>query len=274
MEENLQNLKKSIAFAENILSDLTQYSDLKLEHKIVISLYRQLLEQTCGGYTLAINKLGGPLKIMERSAFETYLALKYILQEEKSIQERAYSYYVGFLKNIQTETYDWAKYPSVDASLKEDIERDMRHISFILDNTILKKTLNEWDNKRERINKKRKKGQEINPKWHSLFNGPPSINQLALQLMTKDPLISTYYSSLSKEAHGYNSLKDTNYLRLIDQPLSLKPITYNIHPTDTSPIRGLCTGGLAEIIVYLCPIHIDNYLKFMEEIGIDTEIEI
>ncbi|MGM2417508.1 DUF5677 domain-containing protein [Bacillus cereus group sp. BceL062] len=274
MEENLQNLKKSIAFAEEILIELTQCSSLKLEHKIVISLYRQLLEQTCGGYTLAINKLGGPLKIMERSAFETYLALKYILQEDTLIQERAYSYYIGFLQNIQTETYDWAKSSSVDKSLKEDIEKDLKHISIILDNTVFKQVLNEWDNKREKINRNRKKGKEINPKWHSLFDGPPNINQLALSLITKDTLISTYYGSLSKEAHGYNSLKDTNYLTLIDKPLLLKSITYNIHPTDTSPIRALCTGGLAEIIVYLSPKHIDNYLKFLEEIGVDTEIDI
>jgi len=47
-----------------------------------------LLEQTYGGYNLAVNNLGDPLKIMERSAFKTYLSLTYILQKISEEKER------------------------------------------------------------------------------------------------------------------------------------------------------------------------------------------
>ncbi|PDZ49770.1 hypothetical protein CON07_20095 [Bacillus sp. AFS094611] len=267
MERNLENLNKTIVFAESILDDLKNLNDLKLEHKIVISLYRKLLEQTCGGYISAINNLGGPLKIMVRATLETYLALKYILQKEQFIQRRAYSYYIGFLNDIKLDASDWCEHLDLEESHRQNIEFDLIHISKILDSKLLKKVVAEWKNT------KRKSGKPYNPKWYSLYGGPQTLQQLAKRLEKEDPFIRLYYSSLSQEAHGYNSLEDTNYFHLIDKPLSLKPIISKLSPDHFGPIRAFCMAAVAEIIVYFFPERRNIYLEFAKEIGMKTEID-
>lgn len=268
MEQNLKKLNKSIVFAESILNDLKNLDDLELEHKIIISLYRKLLEHTCGGYISAVNNLGGPLQTMARATLETYLALKYILQEEEFVKRRAYSYYIGFLNDIQLDATNWCKHLELEETHKKNLELDIKHISAILDSQLLQEVVTEWKNT------KRESGKSYNPKWHSLFDGPKSIQQLAKRLMEGDHFIRLYYGSLSQEAHGYNSLKDTNYFHLIEKPLSLKPIISTISPDNFGPIRAFCMAGVAEIIVYFFPERRNDYLEFSKGIGMDTEIDI
>lgn len=269
MEQPLINLKKSITFGEWVLKELANRNDLELEQKIIISLYRKFLEQTYGAYISAVNNLDSPLQIMQRSALETYLSIRYILQEEELVQKRAHSYYIGFLKNLEKEVTDWCTYTEVDELLTNGIGDTKQKISNILHNPILKTTLDEWKKTRLKINRRRKKGKKHNPKWYSLFNGPLSINKLAETLIKEDPSIYLFYGALSQEAHGYYSLKGTNYLTLIDKPLNLKPIADSLVPADWSPIVAFSTGALREIIFYLMPERIGIFLEFMKEINMD-----
>lgn len=274
MEQKLRNLEKSLFFCESILNEFIKRNDLELEHKIVIALYRKLLEQTHGGYILVVNNLDGPLKIMERSAFETYLSLMYILQKKESIKDRASSYYFGFLKDLQKATNDWIKHTELDTQFIEEVDRNSQSISSILDSPKFKEVSNEWEKNWKRVNKKRWKGTEINPKWHSLFKGKDSINKLAKSLMTKDPAIQSYYGALSQEAHGYNSLKSTNYLNLINEPLSLKPIFYPVPSYSLDVINAFCIRALDYIIAYWIPERRETFTEFLIEIGMETEMDI
>lgn len=270
MEQPLTNLKKSITFGEWVLKELANRNDLELEQKIIISLYSKFVEQTHGAYISAVNNLDSPLQIMQRSALETYLSIRFILQKEELVQKRAYSYYIGFLKNLENEVTDWCTYTEVDELITNNIDDTKQQISNVLDNPILETTLYEWNKTWRKINRRREEGKEHNPKWYSLFNGPRSINQLAEGLIKEEPSIYLFYSALSQEAHGYYSLKNTNYLTLIDEPLKLKPITDSLVPADWSPILAISTGALREIIFYLMPERTRIFLAFMKEINLDT----
>ncbi|PGM07268.1 hypothetical protein CN935_20310 [Bacillus cereus] len=270
MERELKKLEKTVEFGTYILHELKTQNDLELKHKVLISIYRKLLEQTYGGYTLAINELVGPLKIMNRAVFETYLALKYILQKEELTEIRAYSYYIGFLKDVEAKYNDWKEHNQFlppNESFKKDVEKAQEGLSNILNNPILEDVLIEWEKTRE------KSKREYNPKWHSLYNGPRTINRLAMDLMQEDDLVNTYYGALSHEAHGYASLMDSNFERFIDdEPLSLNPIAKGFHKGDIKFLRAFFLGGLVGIIKPLFPEYRPICSVFVEELGIDDEI--
>ncbi|MDR4984998.1 MULTISPECIES: hypothetical protein [Bacillus cereus group] len=60
-------MSKSIQFGEVFLKDLEKKTDLELEDKIIIALYRKLLEQADASYVLADHNLEGPLTVMKKT---------------------------------------------------------------------------------------------------------------------------------------------------------------------------------------------------------------
>ncbi len=91
---------------------------------------------------LADHNLEGPLTVMKRTIFETYLSLRYILQKEEAITLRAYSYYVGFLKDAKIDGEEWLSQRKIDIS-DLSIEHDINGITEILNNPLLKNTIKE-----------------------------------------------------------------------------------------------------------------------------------
>lgn len=263
MESSLYILSKSIQFGEGFLKDLEKRTDLELEHKVVASLLRKLIEQADACYVLADHDLEGPLTVMKRSILETYLALRYILQKEELITDRAYSYYVGFLINSKNETRYWYKQQKVDVS-DLGLERLINIKSELLSNPKLKYILQEWQNT------KRKSKKPHNPNWYSLFNGPKSLKQLAKCLMEKESLIYSMYGSLSQEAHSYKALDATNYTEFMDKPLELKSIRCRVDTSDVITIKSFCTGAVFEAIKYLFPDRLHECWEFAIEIGMVT----
>lgn len=153
MESSLYRLSQSIKFGEKYLKGLEKRTDLELEHKIVSSLFRKLIEQANAGYVLAEQNLEGPLTVMKRSILETYLALRYILQKEELAKDRAYSYYVGFLINENNDKRTWSKQQQVDVShlnLQSSIDTNTE----ILNNPKFKYILQEWENTKRKSKKK------------------------------------------------------------------------------------------------------------------------
>lgn len=265
MEEDLEILSKSIQFGEAILKDLEKKTDLELEDKIIIALYRKLLEQADASYVLADHDLGGPLTVVKRSIFETYLALRYILQEEEVIPFRAYSYYIGFFKDRESNGKEWLSQNKVDMS-NSNLEEELTSISELLEHPKLINTLQNWENT------KRMSKRKHNPKWYSLSGGPTNLKQLSDLLMENEPLVYNIYGSFSQEAHGYTALEASNNLDLIDSPLLLKPIRSEIDPTDISVARAFFTGAMFEVINYLLPERLNDCVEFADTIGMKAEI--
>ncbi|PFE12559.1 DUF5677 domain-containing protein [Bacillus thuringiensis] len=260
MESPLHILSKSIQFGEKFLKELDKRTDLELEHKIVASLFRKLIEQADAGYVLADHDLEGPLTVMKRSILETYLAIRYILQKEESVKDRAYSYYVGFLIDSNKDMRSWSKQQQVDMSDLE-YERAIEINTEILKNPKFKYILQEWKKT------KRKFKKPHDPNWYSLFKGPWSLKQLADRVMQKDHLLYLFYGALSQEAHSYKALEATNYIELMDKPLELKPIRCTVEPDDVISIKAFYTGAMIEVILYLFPNRSDECLEFAREIG-------
>ncbi|HFJ9448187.1 DUF5677 domain-containing protein [Bacillus cereus group sp. TH243-1LC] len=269
MEQDLEILSKSIQFGEAFLKELEKKTDLKLEDKIIIALYRKLLEQADSCYVLADHNLDGPLTVMKRTIFETYLSLRYILQEEKSITLRAHSYYVGFLKDAKIDGEDWISQRKVDIS-DLNIEHDINGITEILNSPLLKNTIKEWED--TKTNFERKFKRKYNPKWYSLYNGPTSIKALSNKLMQNEVLVYKMYGSFSQEAHGYKALDASNKMELIDKPLVLKPIRSHIDPSNIGVCRSLLTGAMFEVVCYLLPDRLEDCVEFADTIGMKAEI--
>ncbi|MCU5408027.1 DUF5677 domain-containing protein [Bacillus cereus] len=263
MESSLDILSKCIQFGEKFLKDLDGRTDLELEHKVVASLFRKLIEQADAGYLLASNDLEGPLTVMKRSVLETYLALRYILQNEETAKDRAYSYYVGFLKDSNNDMRIWLTQQKMDVS-DLNLETFINIQSELLRNPKLKYILQEWKKT------KRKSKKQHDPSWYSLFNGPKSLKQLADCLMESESLVYKIYGSLSQEAHSYKALDATNYIELMDKPLELKPIRCRVDPSDVTNIRSFCTGAMFEAIKYLFPDRLHECWEFAIEIGMIT----
>lgn len=267
MESTLHNLSKTIKFGEGFLKDLEKRTDLELEHKIVSALFRKLIEQTTAGYVLTEQNLAGPLTIIKRSMLETYLALRYILQKEELIKNRAYSYYIGFLKNENNDKRTWNESPQVDLS-HIDIQGFIKTNTEILNNPKFKHILQEWENT------KRKSKKKYDPKWYSLFNGPWSLKGLSDCLMEGEPLAYAFYGTLSQEAHSYNALNAANFTEFMDKPLELNPIRCRVNTSDVRNIRSLCAWAMFEAIIYLFPDRTHEIWEFGIEIGMLREEDI
>ncbi|WP_018768073.1 DUF5677 domain-containing protein [Bacillus sp. 105MF] len=269
MDSALEILSKSIQFGEVFLKDLEKRTDLELEHKIIIALYRKLLEQADASYVLADHDLEGPLTVMKRAIFETYLSLRYILQEEELIISRAYSYYVGFLIDSKSDGEEWLSQSKIDIS-DLNLEHKLNGISEILNNPILKNTIREWEDTKTKLEKRFRR--KYNPKWYSLYNGPTSIRVLSNKLMQNESLVYKMYGSFSQEAHGYTALDASNKMELIDKPLVLKSIRSQIDPSDINICRSFLTGAMFEVVHYLLPDQVDDCIEFANTIGMKEEI--
>lgn len=259
MKPYLEVLSKSIQFGDETLKNMERKKELPIEHKIIIALYRKLLEQVDGNYILADHELEGPARVLLRSVMETFLSLMYIIQEKRRIQDRAFSYYVGFLKaELKIANNPLTSDNPNGFKNEEDSKLDIKEIESILNNRQFKKVLNEW----ERTNKKTK----YEPKWYSLFNGLTSVNKLVKRIADKD--MNLLYGILSMEAHGYQALSAVKHRDLTNDDFALQPIRNNIADETIKLTRVLLTSVTIRIINLIAPEYEPNLIKFAKEIGI------
>ncbi|MFB7351685.1 DUF5677 domain-containing protein [Bacillus thuringiensis] len=267
MDKRLIDLSKSIEFSVDLMTKLGEREDLTVEQKIILSIYRKLIEQIDGNFILADHQLKSPSIVMIRSALETYLSLKYITQHKKFIKDRAISYYVGYLKNQRIVHDNMLKNPPKHVSIpKEKFQNKIVMIDELLKEPIFNKILKQWKITKEIQNKKYNNTYE--PKWYSLFKeGPTSIKMLVRKL--NDDQIYKYYEILSLEAHGYESLNGLINDDIINNPFSFKPIR---NPENLNHFAGmaraLCTSASHEIINYMAPELNNEFIKFMDGLGL------
>lgn len=266
MDKQLNDLSKSINFSLDLMHKLEVREDLTIEQKIILSIYRKLIEQVDGNLILADQKLRSPSIVMVRSALETYLSLKYITQRKKFIKDRAVSYYLGYSKNQIIAYNNILKNPPTSVQFSnEQYKERVEKINQLLQLPVFKKTLHQWEITKNTLNKKFKNNHE--PKWYSLFNGPTSIKQLVNRLNSKT--IYEYYEVLSLEAHGYEALNGLRNSDIINESFSFKPIR-NIENLDhfAGIARSFCTSATHEIIKNMSPELNGEYINFMKELGL------
>lgn len=266
MDKHLNELSESINYGLGLMGKLEVREDLTIEQKIILSIYRKLIEQIEGNLILADQKLKSPSVVMVRSALETYLSLKYITQRKKFIKDRAISYYLGYLKNQKNVYNKILENPPIYVQFPNEQYREkIVKIDQLLQSPIFKKTLNQWAITKNTLNKKFKNNHE--PKWYSLFKGPTSIKQLVNELNSKT--IYRYYELLSLEAHGYEALNGLRNSDIINEPFSFKPIRTIENLDNFAGIaRSFCTNATYEVINYMSPESKEEYKKFLKELGL------
>lgn len=258
---NLHTLSKTIQFGEELLEDLAQEENLEIEHKIVIALYRKLLEQLDGNYILADHKMDSPSTVMIRAALETYLAIKYILQEKRRIRDRACCYYIGYLKSQEKTANDFIQKP-IKEMHQEVLKHKKQQAEEILNKPIFKKIIDEW----ERTKKASKSNFE--PKWYSLFNGPKTLKQLVDRLGDTEDY--RFYGLLSMEAHGYQAINGLGSVNIVDDPFVLKPIRSNFKDEGFNEeiARSLLNYATHKIVQHLFPKYQQRFIELGKEIGL------
>lgn len=254
----IEELSKSICFAEKLLMDLCVKDDLNLEQKIILSIYRKLIEQVDGNFVLVDHMLAGPSRVVVRTAFENLLALKYILLEDTFIKDRALCYYVGYIKSLEKMAKQLKKVPPRDMP-SDYPDSILRKASKILNDSSFQDILNEWNYR------KRKSGYA--PYWYSLFNGPKNIRGLVE--IINDPYLYRYYGLLSEETHATQALNGLNSMDLINDDFSLRPIRSEVNiGFHEGAARAFCTAAIHEIIKYMSPELNSEFIKFMDELGL------
>ncbi|MDA2146971.1 MULTISPECIES: DUF5677 domain-containing protein [unclassified Bacillus cereus group] len=262
MEKQLEieELSKSICFAEKLLMDLCVKDDLNLEQKIILSIYRKLIEQVDGNFVLVDHMLAGPSRVVVRSAFENLLTLKYILLEDTFIKNKALCYYVGYIKSLEKMAKQFKKVPPNDMP-SDYPDSILQKTSKILNDSAFKDILNEWN----RLYRKNK--SKYAPYWYSLFDGPKNIKGLVK--IINDPNLYRYYGLLSEETHATQALNGLNSMDLINDDFSLRPIRSAVNiGFHEGAARAFCTAAIQEIIKYMSPELNGEFIKLMDELGL------
>ncbi len=263
MQSSIDVLSQSIEFGESFFRDLGNRTDLEIEHKVVASLFRKLIEQADACSVLAKHDLEGPFQVMKRAIFETFLAVKYILEKKEAVKDRAYSYYVGSLIQSINELKAWCKQEKLDMS-DQELERGIAINSELLNDTKLKYILEEWKDTKRKLKKPH------NPNWYSLFNGPRSLKQLTNILLGDEFVVYSVYGSLSQEAHSYTALGGINNIEFMDEPLELRPIRCKLDPNEADSIKNIFIAAMFEVIGYLFLDRFSECLEFAIDIGMLT----
>ncbi|MEB9437394.1 DUF5677 domain-containing protein [Bacillus cereus] len=271
MGKRLNNLTESINFSMNLMEELATREDLTMEQKVILSIYRKLIEQIDGNFILADHNLRSSSIIMTRSALETYLSLKYIVQRRAFIKDRALSYYVGYLKN-QKKLYNniLSNPPKIVTLSPEVYKNKIIKIEQILELPNLEKVLNEWRITKKKLNDKFRNNYD--PKWYSLFDGPTSIKKLVNELNSKQ--LYDYYEVLSLEAHGYESLNGLEDEDIINGDFAFRPIrsTENIDHF-AGMARSLCTSATKDVIQHIAPNNKIKFDSFVRKLNILAEYQ-
>ncbi|MBN2616119.1 MAG: hypothetical protein JXR71_10545 [Bacteroidales bacterium] len=174
------------------------------EQMPLIMFLRELLEKADSISILVKNSSIDPAKTILRSLFELHLYISYLL--ESHFQDRSMAFLVWNAKNIIKTNNAFLKGNQEYKNLKRQVENDNSFLDIndldrlpsatpIIDNqeALLqrpeyKKALTEYEKTKKRFG---------NPKWYSLFNGPQSIQGLAIHLK-----MSSFYELVYRNWSG------------------------------------------------------------------------
>ncbi|MDU0076000.1 MULTISPECIES: DUF5677 domain-containing protein [Bacillus] len=215
-EVNHQVLSEVIKFGDDLFEKYKESEDYSDTYSMVIvSLFRKTIELSNGIWVCSDYGLRAPADLNFRGLIEAYLAIKYITNVPSLSNVRAIAYKVGYLKHQLDSSKRYLDNPIMEDDQKNFLRKSIQKFSSELQNKEYKKVLEEYN----KLQKRNKRGYI--PKWHSLFGGPISINQLIeeLEKNSEDPkLLRDLYSFLSIDAHNYMALRDISTVRKDENP--------------------------------------------------------
>ena len=174
------------------------------EQMPLLMFFRELLEKADSISILVRNSSIDPAKTILRSLFEIHLYISYLL--ESHFQDRSMAFLVWNAKNIIKTNNAFLKGNHEYENLKRQVKNDNSFLDAndlnnlpsakpIIDNqkTLLqrpeyKKALTDYEKTKKHIS---------NPKWYSLFNGPRTIQELAIHLK-----MSSFYELVYRNWSG------------------------------------------------------------------------
>lgn len=261
------------------------------EHLPILANYYHIIEMTDGIEVLISQSCTVPAIPLLRSSFEAMLSVDYLL--ESDYQKRAFAWLVCYIherlrsyKILDTSSQEGKEFES---NFKDDIVGaydnlpTLSHIGKAINNleSLLKKDEFNLANI-EYLRLKEKKRRK--PEWHSLYNGPNTIRELAKHLKrgAEYDLIYRYWASVSHAADlshflarqkdgspGFYPLRNDNVMVDVIGYAS----TFMLH--STRMMLNKFRPGEKESIQrwYLGNVR-ENYLKFMNEVTIKkTELQ-
>lgn len=268
--KQLEDLSKAIQFAEKLIVDYCKEKQIHTEETVILSLFRKIVELSDGVFVNADHELEGPATLCFRGVLEAYLSFEYILLDPKSIKQKAFAYYVSYqYQHIDIGKQIIRKKEKRPGGI--DVEYYYKVIAEyekLLQDDELIDTVNEWERVKKVINQKRR-GRPISPKWHSLYNGPKTINRLAIIVQEQKyrdndrDLVADLYSMISASAHNYLALNAfyTKDGEKILQPIRFSGVdnkrNFNIHST-----RAILTSTAFKFVKVKFPEYESNFEKF------------
>ncbi|MEC4030173.1 DUF5677 domain-containing protein [Bacillus subtilis] len=222
-EVHHQVLSEVIKFGDDLFEKYKESKDYSDTYSMVIvSLFRKTIELSNGIWVCSDYGLRTPSDLNFRGLIEAYLTIKYITNVPSLSNDRAIAYKVGYLKHQLDASKRYLDDPIMEDDQKNFLRQSIQKLSSELNNKEYEKVLEEYN----KLQKRNKKGYI--PKWHSLFGGPASINQLIKELekSSEDPkLLEDLYSFLSIDAHNYMALRDMSTV-LKDESPHLNSVCY------------------------------------------------
>lgn len=178
----------------------------------VLAIYRHILEVTDGLEILTSHGCVIPALQLLRSAFEGYLSMEYILEENQYYESRSLSWLVGYVHerlNI---------YKRLNPSTTKGIEAKRVFEDDLVASSILplvyplsEKNQLAIDNLESFLLKDHIKPineeymKQKNPKWYTLYDGPHNIRELAIHLH-RGGMYEILYRYWSRSAHSQDLL--------------------------------------------------------------------
>ncbi|MDQ6600755.1 DUF5677 domain-containing protein [Bacillus salipaludis] len=250
--DELNKLSKVIRYSHSTLKKLAQISLISYEEITVLTLYRKLIENIDGILVLVDSGLDSPSTSVIRSAYEIFMQLEFILENQKEFKSRARSYY---------STWLFEEITFIEKQLKSThplLEKEILLLKLQKNNQLLDKEFKNY--KIEIQNTMKRLNLRYPPKWYSLFNGPKSLGELSKETSLQK-VHNILYNGMSAEAHGLNSITDlsTPGKNLILQPirkaeLSLMPINLG---------RTFLTATTHKIVDKYLPNEFEVFRKFI-----------
>ena len=171
-------------------------------------LFRHFLDLIDSISVLARKSCGDPAKLLIRGALETMLGIEYLF--EKDTYDRALAFLVidttnqiKILKKLNAKTQEGKKLNKIikDESImgefrlssELDLDDEVVRKESVLKQPKFQRAMNEYD--------QLKLKNEKNPKWYRLFDGPRSIEELAIRLKRRS-FYELLYRKWSGPVHG------------------------------------------------------------------------
>lgn len=238
-------LEEAVSFGSHLFAWCLEERPVKQPNLVVGTVLHQFGETLDGAADLVREGLAEPMKIVLRSAFESFLGLHFLLKEET--EERVRFYRVSHLRRKlklvrrldpatpEGKEYrallakDTSGFPRDDESFK-DMSREISEVEGALAaDEDLRRIRSEWD-------ALRKKRRGSPPPWYALFDGPGNLRELSEELGFAGWYL-VFYEDWSATAHAADALARIE----IDTTTAEGRIRAFRHPSE---LQGLTTIGV------------------------------